>query len=79
MSQCTVEECEKLYTSNDKWRVSLMAGVIFFIMSLPITYRLIEKLVGRVGLQVIDGSTPTLVGLIVMAVAFAIVSRIMML
>lgn len=37
---------EKPYTSKDKWIVAIMAGILFFIFSLPITLNIINSLFG---------------------------------
>jgi hypothetical protein len=68
------------YSTKDKWTVSLMAGLMFFILSSPYVYRLEESLVSSVGLplDIADlRGCPETTGLITNGVAFALLSRLL--
>lgn len=77
--KCSREECEKYYTNTDKWRVSLLAGLVFLLISAPMLYRLVDRLLRPVGLNVADETgCPTTTGLLVHTAVFVVVVRLMM-
>ena len=78
MSNCTQKDCEKLFSSADKWRVSILAGIVFMVLSSPILYRVLDNILEPLGLNVANGGCPTLVGLLVATALFIVVSRLMM-
>lgn len=78
MSQCTAEDCAKLYDGNDKWRISLLSGLVFLLISSPFMYRLANTVTSMVGIKTIQDGVPTIAGLIITAIIFVIVSRLMM-
>ena len=73
---------------NSKLKAALTAGILFFIISSPATYSLVDSLVGKLLRSVIPGSAsfftlaesgcPTTQGLIVHSVVFAVVVYLMM-
>lgn len=73
--QPTPEQCSKLYTSEDKWKVSLLSGLIFLFMSSPYLYNIVNSVFSGVASP---SGCPTSVGLIVMAGLFVLVVRLLM-
>lgn len=73
-------DCQKPFTSADKWRVTLYTAVIFFIVSAPFLYILVDKTLGRLlGFRVASTSgCPTLGGLFIHTVVFTLVVRALM-
>ncbi len=70
-SKCTVKDCEKLYDSTDKWKVSVLAGAIFMLMSSPFLYTILSN----IGLDVVQG---TYLGLFITTVLFVLVVRLLL-
>lgn len=66
---------------HSKWRASIIAGILFALISAPFMYKLTDGLVKRgfpgVELSNYEG-LPTHVGLFIHAVVFVIVTRIAM-
>nr|QBK87691.1 MAG: hypothetical protein LCMAC202_00270 [Marseillevirus LCMAC202] len=79
MSKFTAEDCEKLYDSADKWRVSVLAGFIFMLVSSPFLYTMLAKVTSPLGLNVASQSgCPTFIGLFITTVFFVLLVRLMM-
>jgi hypothetical protein len=69
----------KCYSSGDKWTVSLMAGLMFFILSSPYLYKLEGELAAGAGLQLADfRGCPNISGLVANGAVFALISRMVM-
>jgi len=69
--------------NKNKWVISMYAGLVFFILASPISFKLVNRLVAK-----IPGSTvslanlagcPTWLGLFIHALLFVVVMRVMML
>ena len=76
---CTKEQCEKNYSNMDKWRVSVLSGLIFLLISSPFLYRLVDRTVGSVvGYKVANDGCPTTYGLLLHTVVFVLVVRLLM-
>ncbi len=68
--------CDKPYTSNDKWTVSIISGLLFLLVSSPYAYGLSENISGRIGLVLSDkNGCPNLAGLLVHAGVFTLLLR----
>lgn len=68
-------------TSSKKWKISLIAGILFFIISSPMLYKVVDglgkKLSGK--LEIVDYyGKPTTLGLLVHSVVFILITRLMM-
>lgn len=61
----------------DKWRYTLITTVIFIIIGNPATYRITNKIFGKILGQVANPSTgcPTNVGIILHSVVFTLILR----
>lgn len=67
------------YSSADKWRVSLLSGLIFLLVSAPFTYDLVDKLLSPLGLNVVSSpGCPSTLGLLVHTLVFVLVIRLLM-
>ena len=66
-------------SSTSKWLISLMSGLLFFLVSLPITFRFTQKIIGNpLGLTLADRFGPTTLGLVVHSIVFFLIVRLMM-
>ena len=72
----TVKECEQLYTSTDKWKVSLIAGSLFLVMSL--LYSFTDRISQSFGFLIMYNRYPTFIGVIIHALVFAVIVRILL-
>lgn len=71
--------CDKPYTSADKWTVSIMSGLLFFLVSSPYVFSLTNEFTSRIGLDISNKvGCPNLAGLILHASVFTILLRILM-
>ena len=59
---------------SPKVKAALTAGLLFFILSSPSVYKLVDKVVGNVT----DGCSPTLVGLALHSLVYAGLVYLMM-
>lgn len=69
----------KPYTSKDKWIVSVLSGLLFLLVSLPITYRLINYPLSMIGISIANKEgCPNLLGVGIMAIVFLLIVRLLM-
>lgn len=67
-------------SNGKKWLVSLMAGLLFLIISSPIVYKLVNSLTSLVRLKLADkNGCPNVLGLLVHTVVFVLLVRLLML
>ena len=65
-------------TNQEKWMCTLYTTILFFIIVNPMTYKLVNKLLGRF-VKIADRSgCPTFAGMLVHGVVFALLFRLMM-
>lgn len=69
-----MEKENKPYTGKDKWIVSVMAGLLFFILALPYTF----QLTSYTGIPTFKNGSPTLIGVCIHAVLFVVITRLLM-
>ena len=68
-------------TNSDKWRISLLAGILFLIVSAPLLYKLVNAVLQKISpqLRVCDESgCPTSFGLVLHTIVFVLVTRLSM-
>ena len=67
-------------SSEGKWLISLMSGIIFVIIASPMVFQLTQKVLGKpLGLNFLDKSgVPTMIGLLVHGVVYTLIVRLMM-
>mgnify|MGYP000473907313 CR=1 FL=1 len=59
-----------------KWMISLYSMILFFVIANPMTYRLVNNLLGGLVGKIADGKgCPTMLGLIVHSVVFLLIVR----
>jgi hypothetical protein len=69
----------KSLTESQKWMISLMSALLFLLIAAPFTYKLTGSLFEKVGLEIEKVGCPNMTGLIIHAVVFAVLIRVMML
>ena len=62
-------------SNSDKWFYSAQGGIIFAAISVPITYKLTNKVFGRI---LNDKGCPTIYGILIHAIVFTIIIKTMM-
>ena len=75
---CTIKDCEKLYTSKDKWTVAILGGLLFMLISSPFLYNLINYITVQFGLQTSFLGCPTFLGLFIHTTLFVLLVRFLM-
>jgi|SRR5579885_2397340 len=66
-------------TSLDKWIIAVIITIVSIIIYLPFTYRLTNRVVGVAGFKTTkDTGIPNLFGIILHAVIFIIIIRLLM-
>ena len=68
-------------SSEQKWKYSVIAGILFFIIANPTVYKVVDKIVGSIlGKMRIAGPAgcPTTVGLLLHSIVYMLVIRLLM-
>ena len=65
-------------TNKDKWIISIIAGLIFLVISSPFMYKLTNDLAASFGQVTAFGGSPTMFGLVLHTVVFLLVVRLLM-
>ena len=67
-------------SNEEKWKCSIMTGVLFFIIGHPRTYNLVQKLFNNVdlNLQLVNDDRVTNVGVLVHSIVFTLLLRFIM-
>lgn len=61
-----------------KLQIAAFSGLLFYIISNPVTYEIVNALFSRIGLPVSVSGKPTGAGLVVHSVVFAAVTYLLM-
>lgn len=70
---------EKHPKNIDKWRVAIIIGIIFIILTAPIIFGFSNSIFSKVGLSTCDNKgRPTLLGWLLHAIVFIIIVRVLM-
>jgi hypothetical protein len=69
----------KPLTEGQKWMISFMSALLFVLLAAPFMFKLTGGLLSKVGLRTEQGGCPNWYGLIVHAVLFAVLIRVLML
>lgn len=73
------ENPTKPYTSQDKWIVSLIAGLLFLLIASPFLFGAMNALTLTFGMSIATpGGCPNLGGLLLHAIIFMLIVRLMM-
>jgi hypothetical protein len=62
-----------------KLLISILSGILFLIISLPFTYKLVNEFTSKMGLDIESGGCPNMKGIAVHSVVFVLVTFIIML
>lgn len=73
-----MKNCKEL-SERDKWIVCLMSAILFVVISSPFMYRLTGSLTNAMGFVTSNDGCPTIEGLILHTVVFALLVRLLML
>jgi len=67
-------------SNNQKWMISAISAILFYIVALPDTYVCITNPIfeNTVGLKLQKDGTPTTLGVIIHAIVFLLIVRLMM-
>lgn len=67
------------YSNQDKWIVSIVAGLLFLVIASPFLYGIVNSFTSSFGLVIAspDGC-PNMAGLIVHAIVFVLIVRLLM-
>ena len=79
--ECHCEACPKHahVSSAQKWKYTLITTVIFLVVVHPMTYKLVNRLVGKLLFKVASkAGCPTMAGLLLHAVVFTLALRYVM-
>ena len=69
---------EKKVSGNDKWRYTLYTTILFLIIVNPMTYKIVNMLLGSL-VKICDSKgCPTYAGIFVHAIVFTLLLRYMM-
>mgnify|MGYP001180121750 CR=1 FL=1 len=69
---------EKKASGNDKWRYTLYTTILFLIIVNPMTYKLVNMLLGSL-VKICDSKgCPTYAGILIHAIVFTFLLRYMM-
>ncbi len=73
------KKCSQKPKTHDKWRYTLYTTIVFFIVVCPCTYKLTNKLFSKLlGPIASANGCPTTVGIILHAVVFTLLLRLLM-
>lgn len=67
-------------TDQQKWMISLISAILFYIIALPDTYVCITNPIfeNTLGLKLQKNGTPTTLGVIIHSIVFLLIVRLMM-
>ena len=66
-------------SNADKWRISLFSAVLFLLVVTPMTYKLTDKLFGKLLGKIADANgSPTWTGILLHTVVFMLLVRVTM-
>lgn len=65
-------------TETQKWMISFWAALVFVIIASPFMFNLVDKIAQPIGMKVANNGCPTIFGLLLHAVVFAVIIRLMM-
>lgn len=71
--------CNKPYTSKDKWIVALIAGLLFMLFASPFLFSAVNGLTQGFGMTIASPhGCPNLGGLLLFSIAFMLTVRLLM-
>lgn len=71
--------CESLFSEEDKWRVSILAGLVFLLISSPLMYKITGSLGDCLNLDISNSKgCPTTLGLLLHTVVYVVITKLLM-
>lgn len=64
--------------SFDRLLIAVIIGIIFFLVAMPMAFRLTNGLGGFVGVKTLNKNSPTLLGMIIHTIVFILIIRLLM-
>ena len=67
-------------TNEQKWIISLISGILFYVIALPDTYQCITSPIfeDTIGIRLEKNGRPTTFGVVIHAIVFLLIVRLMM-
>lgn len=65
-------------SSEEKWKISLLSAVIFFLVASPMLFRIVNAITSSIGFVLANDGCPTYLGLFVHAIVFMLIVRLTM-
>lgn len=65
--------------SFDRMLIAVVIGIVFFLLAMPLAFRLSNAVGSRIRVPTVRNGSPTLIGLIIHTILFIIVVRLLML
>ena len=76
---CDCEKCKCKLSNAQKWKYTLITTVIFLLVVMPLTYRLTNRILGKVFGKLCDaGGCPTMMGIFIHTIVFTLLLRYQM-
>lgn len=73
------QQCNKPYTSKDKWIVSLIAGLLFLLIASPFLFSVGNNFTSSFGMTIASSQgCPNLAGLLLYGIIFMLIVRLLM-
>ena len=63
---------------DEKWKNSVLAGIIFLLLNLPATYKLTDSILGNVSHTSNAEGCPSNAGLLIHTIVFIVIVRLLM-
>lgn len=70
---------KKHLTEKHKWIISLWTALLFLLIASPFMYNITNSLTSTIGFQTSSNGCPNIWGLVIHAIVFAILTRVLML
>ncbi len=64
--------------SFDRTLIAIIIGILFFLIAMPMAFRLSNRAGGLIGIKTLNKNTPTLIGMLLHALIFTLIIRMLM-
>ncbi|MEO7398151.1 MAG: hypothetical protein ABIW84_06265 [Ilumatobacteraceae bacterium] len=64
--------------SFDRTLIAIIIGILFFLIAMPMAFRLSNTLGGFVGVKTLNKNSPTLLGMLIHVIIFTLIIRLLM-
>jgi len=81
MTTETTGDCQeqKVYTKKDKWIIAVFGGLLFLVLSSPFLFSVTNKGLNLLSISSPKGGCPNAIGLILHAILFILIVRLVLL